>query len=162
VTRGRLTERLAAAKRAAYRDGRPRGLMRLLHALDRPLYGTRLAPHRTAVLRVRGRRSGRMLSTPVAIAVWRGRGHLVSMLGPTADWVGNVRAADGVAVLRHRGRDTPVRLHEVPVAERAEILRRYATIAPAARPHLGLGPRDALAAFARIAPGHPVFRIERR
>ncbi|MFI9588998.1 hypothetical protein [Nonomuraea sp. NPDC052265] len=43
----------------------------------------------------------------------------------------------------------------------AEIPRRYAAVAPGARPHLGLGPKAPLDGFRRIAPRHPVFRILR-
>jgi hypothetical protein len=53
-------------------------------------------------------------------------------------------------------------LKEVPPEERAEILRRYAALAPAARPHLGLSPAAPLERFQQIAPGHPVFLIVAR
>lgn len=154
---------LAALKRAMYRGGRPNALMRLVNRLDVLVYGARrLSPHRTAVLKVEGRRSGKITSVPVAVARHRDAEFLVSMLGPDANWVRNVRAAGGRATLRRRGRDTPVLLEEIPSEHRAEILRRYLAIAPGARPHVGLRPTAPLPEFRRIAPRHPVFRIHPR
>ncbi|NUW40606.1 nitroreductase family deazaflavin-dependent oxidoreductase [Nonomuraea rhodomycinica] len=143
-----------------YRRGRPNAFMRLVNRLDVMLYGARrLSPRQCAVLKVAGRRSGTVTAVPVAVAAHRGGEFLVSMLGPDANWVRNVRAAGGEAVLRRQGRETRIVLEEVPPGRRAEILRRYLAVAPAARPHLGLRPTDPLPEFHRIAPRHPVFRI---
>ncbi|QFY14417.1 nitroreductase family deazaflavin-dependent oxidoreductase [Nonomuraea phyllanthi] len=143
-----------------YRGGRPSGLMRLLNRLDALMYGARWLPlSRTAVLKVAGRRSGAITSVPVAVTRHRGGEYLVSMLGPDANWVRNVRAAGGRAVLRRRGSEQPILLKEIPTEQRAEILRRYLAVAPGARPHLGLSPESPLPEFRRIAAAHPVFRI---
>ena len=166
MTAGRATgvlRRLAGAKRAMYRGGRPSGLMRLWNRLDALVYSTgRVRPAHTAVLRVRGRRSGRDTAVPVAVADLDGAEYLVSMLGREANWVRNVEAADGSAVLSRRGRDLPVRLEIVPPGDRAPILRRYVAIAPGARPHLQLGPAAPLTEFARISAEHPVYRVHER
>ncbi|WP_206061892.1 nitroreductase/quinone reductase family protein [Nonomuraea basaltis] len=151
---------VVALKRAMYRGGRPNALMRLMNQLDVLVYGARrLRLSRAAVLKVVGRRSGNMTSVPVAVTGYRGAEFLVSMLGPDANWVRNVQTAGGKAVLRRRGRETPILLEEIPAEHRAEILRRYLAAAPGARPHLGLTPTSPLPEFRRIAPGHPVFRI---
>jgi len=71
----------------------------------------------------------------VVIADYEGERYLVSMLGKEANWVRNVQAAGGMAVLRHGGRKA-VRLEEVPVDARSAILRRYLAVAPGARPHI--------------------------
>jgi deazaflavin-dependent oxidoreductase (nitroreductase family) len=115
-------------------------------------------PWRAASLEVRGRRSGRAISFPVVIADWEGGEYLVSMLGERANWVKNVRAAGGVAVLR-RGRREYVTLEEVDVADRAPIIRRYAAVAPGGRPHLGLRRDASLEECEALAPDTPVFRI---
>ena len=83
---------------------------------------------------------------------------MVSMLGEDVNWVRNLRAADGHAVLQH-GRTEAVRLEEVDVPDRAPILRRYVQVAPGARPHIPAGPQAPLAYFERISPDFPVFRI---
>ena len=86
------------------------------------------------------------------------RRYLVSMLGNDANWVRNVRAARGRAVLRRRGREE-VRLVEVAPADRAPILRRYLAVAPGARAHLPVDRHAPLAEFERIADQFPVFQI---
>jgi hypothetical protein len=92
------------------------------------------------------------------IADWEGAEYLVSMLGDRVNWVRNVRAAGGVAVLR-RGRRQVVGLDEIPVAARPAVIRRYAAVAPGGRPHLGLGRDAPLEECERLAPETPVFRI---
>jgi hypothetical protein len=147
-------------KRRLYAGGRPGSLMRLWNRLDAATYSLGvIVPRHTGVLSVPGRRSGTIQRLPIAIADVSGAACLVSMLGPEANWVRNVEAADGHAVIRYRRRTTPVRLTLVPVAERAPILRRYLSIAPGARPHFAVPPGAPLTEFARIAPEHPTFRI---
>jgi hypothetical protein len=80
------------------------------------------------------------------------------MLGENTNWVRNVRAADGRAVLRH-GRREPVRLQEVEPALRAPIVRRYLACAPGARPHIPIDREATLEEFERLVPDIPVFRI---
>ena len=80
------------------------------------------------------------------------------MLGERTNWVRNVRAAGGRAVLRH-GRRQEARLEEVPASGRAPILRLYLALAPSARGHFSVDRQAPLEEFARIAAGVPVFRI---
>ena len=95
------------------------------------------------------------------MADWRGAWYLVSMLGEDCNWVRNVRAAGGRAILRH-GRARPCHLAEVPVAERAPILQRYLRKVPGARPHIPVDRHAPLAEFAAIADRYPAFRVEPR
>lgn len=81
------------------------------------------------------------------------------MLGENASWVKNIRAADGLARLRH-GRSENVRLVEVPVERRAPILKAYLKIAPGARPHIPVDKDAPLEQFEAIAAQFPVFRVE--
>lgn len=157
-----ISEWIARRKRALYHGDRPHGVMRLLTRIDTPAYGARWgAPRHGAVLTVRGRTTAEQVSIPIVVTPFRDSEYLVSMLGPRVDWVRNVHAAGGRAMLRRRGREESVTLYEVGTADRAEILRRYVAVAPGARPHLGLGPHDELTAFARVAAHHPVFRVAR-
>ena len=73
-------------------------------------------------------------------------------------WVHNVRAAGGKAVLRH-GRREEIRLEEVPASERAPILKAYLQRAPGARPHVPVDKDAALSEFEKIAAAIPVFRV---
>jgi hypothetical protein len=95
---------------------------------------------------------------PLAVVRYRGGWYAVSMLGERSNWVRNLRAAGGEAVLTH-GRRRPVRLLEVPVSERAPILKRYLTFATGARPHVPLSWHAPITEFAAIAGDYPVFRI---
>jgi len=94
----------------------------------------------------------------VVVAIVDGQRYLVSMLGNNVQWVQNVRAAGGRAVLRSGGREE-VELEEVPADQRAPILRAYLQRAPGARPHVPVNKDATLAEFQKVAPEFPVFRI---
>jgi hypothetical protein len=93
------------------------------------------------------------------MADWQGNWYLVSMLGNDCNWVRNVRAAGGVATIRH-GRGQACHLAEVPADERAPILKRYLRKVPGARPHVPLAPDAPLADFEAIAARYPAFRVD--
>lgn len=141
-----------------YRDGRPHGLASLANRWTAIAASAGLPPKRQVTLEVPGRRTGRLLSFPVVVADYEGERYLVAMLGEEANWVRNVRAAEGRVVLRH-GRRQAVRLEEVDPRQRAPILRRYLELAPGARPHIPVDRRSPLAEFERIAANYPTFRI---
>ncbi len=141
-----------------YRGGRPNRFARLQNRSTALAFAAGILPKRGAALDIRGRRTGRVVSFPVVIADFEKERYLVSMLGENANWVRNLRAAGGHAVLRH-GRREIVRLEEVDPADRAPILRRYLQVAPGARPHIPVDRRASLAEFARIGPDYPTFRI---
>jgi len=154
---GRFARQQAARLRAHYAGGRADAFARRWARAYAALAHTGLAPRRWVALEVRGRRTGNLTRFPLGMADVDGRWFLVSMLGECA-WVWNVRAADGHAVLRH-GRARPVRLVEVPVAERAPIIRRFVQVAPGGRPHVRVDRREPVAAFEAVAADHPVFRV---
>jgi hypothetical protein len=144
--------------RWAYRGGRPNWLVRPQNRWSALAFGAGVVPWRAAALEIRGRRSGRVAPIPIVIADLDGERYLVSMLGRDVNWVRNLAAAEGHAVLRH-GRSESVRLEEVPPARRAPILQRYLQVAPGARPHIPVDRRAPLAEFERVAPDYPVFHI---
>ena len=117
-----------------------------------------VAANYLVTLEVTGRKSGRMISLPVVIAIVDRQRYLVSMLGDNVRWVQNVRAAGGRAILRSGGREE-VQLEEVPADQRAPILRAYLQRAPGARPHVPVNKDATLAEFERIAAAFPVFRV---
>jgi hypothetical protein len=141
-----------------YRGGRPNWFARLQNRVSAVVFAAGIWSRRLAALEVRGRRSGRLISFPVVIADYRGERYLVSMLGERANWVRNVRAAKGGAILRHGPREQ-VRLVDVPIGERAPILRRYLAVAPGARPHIPIDRTAPMEDFEQIAATIPVFRI---
>lgn len=141
-----------------YRGGQPNLLARLENRVSAIAFAAGVAPRRVAALEIAGRRSGRVISFPVVIADFDGGRYLVSMLGANVNWVRNLAAADGRAVLRH-GRRENVVLEEVEPARRPPILQRYLQVAPGGRPHIPVDRRAPLSEFARIAADYPVFRI---
>jgi hypothetical protein len=152
---------LGAMKRRLYGGGRPRAFMRMLNRCDAWHYTSGiLVPRHAATLTVVGSHTGRLIFVPVVVTEYNGRCFLVSMLGSEANWVRNIRAAHGHAVLHRHGRHANVVLTEIPVEQRAPILRRYLDIAPGARPHIPVDRRAPLARFAAIAHRYPVFRID--
>ena len=147
-----------AYRRWLYRGGRPHTLASALNRLQTGIASAGLPPHRVQALEVRGRRTGRPISFPVVVADYRGDRYLVAMLGEGANWVANVRASGGKAVLRHGGRQA-IRLEEIGDAERGPILKRYLALAPGARAHFPVAATAALSEFEGIASRYPVFRI---
>ena len=117
-----------------------------------------LMPSDTITLEVKGRRSGMIRSNAVTWVERDEERFLVSPRGES-EWVRNVRAADGEAVIRRRG-GQKVRLEEVPAEERAAIIKAYlAKTKMATRQHFGVDPKAEIGAFEAIAARHPVFRI---
>ena len=111
--RHRMVQRFYGVKRWMYRTGRPGALARAMNRISAVQFSAGiLSPARAVTLEVPGRRTGRLVSFPVVVADYEGGRYLVSMLGKDANWVLNVRAAGGRAVLRHRGREQ-VHLEEV-------------------------------------------------
>lgn len=144
--------------RAMYPGGRGNATARRFARFWAVVFGLGLLPRRWVTLEVAGHRSGRTCRFPLGMADWEGRWYLVSFLGEGCNWVRNVRAADGRAVLRRR-RAVRCRLVEVPDIQRPEILRRYLQKVPGGRPHLPVAPDAPLADFAAIAARYPVFEV---
>ena len=145
--------------RLFYRDWRPTRLGRWVNRLSCWWSGLGLPPRIMAALEVRGRASGRPRSTAVVIATVEGTRYLVSMLGMRSDWVQNVEAAQGDAVIR-QGRRRRVHLLLVPPEQRAAVLREYVRIAPSGRQHFPLPVGAPLPDFEAIAERYPVYRID--
>jgi deazaflavin-dependent oxidoreductase (nitroreductase family) len=141
-----------------YHGGRPNPVAGILGRATATLASAGLSPRRLVTLEVRGRRSGRVISLPVVVADYQGERYLVAMLGPGANWVRNLEAAGGAAVIRHGHREA-VKLEPVDPDARAPILRRYIELAPGARAHIPVNRRASLSQFEGIAAEYPVFRI---
>ncbi len=119
-----------------------------------PLAGSR-------VLAVRGRTSGEWRTTPVNPLRVGGALYLVAPRG-NAQWVRNIRVSGG-GELRAGRRVTAFRAVEVADADKTPILRAYLTAWAweVGRFFEGVDASSPDARLAEIAPGFPVFRIER-
>jgi deazaflavin-dependent oxidoreductase (nitroreductase family) len=145
--------------RLFYRNWRPTRLGRWVNRLMGWWSGLGLPPKFQAALEVEGRKSGRRHSNPVVIVTVDGQRFLVSMVGPDSDWVKNVEAAHGDAVIR-QGSRRRVHLVAVPSEQRAPILREYVRVAISGRHHFPLPVGAPLADFEAISVSYPVYRID--
>jgi F420H(2)-dependent quinone reductase len=145
-------------KQWLYPGNRPNWIARILNRAWAVIHSTGIAPNYLVTLEVIGRKSGRIVSLPLVMAVVDGQRYLVSMLGDNVQWVQNVRAANGKAVLRSGGCEN-VQLEEIPVESRASILKAYLKRAPGARPHVPVNKDAPLAEFEKIVGTIPIFRV---
>ena len=144
-----------------YRDGRPTRFGKLTNRLMGRFAAIGVPSYWMVALEVPGRKSGKATSTVLVVADYDDERYLVSMLGQGADWVRNVRAAGGAAVIKH-GKRRPVQLVEVPVEKRAPVIKAYVKRAPGGRPHIPVPPDAPVEEFEAIAGRYPVFRIDER
>jgi deazaflavin-dependent oxidoreductase (nitroreductase family) len=118
-----------------------------------------MSPPHTYLLTVRGRKSGRLYSTPVTLVEENSQRWLVSPYGEIG-WVRNARAA-GEVTLRRGSRSETVRIIELRPAEAGPVLKTYLTQAPIVRPFFDVTPQSDIKDFIAEAPRHPVFKIMR-
>jgi deazaflavin-dependent oxidoreductase (nitroreductase family) len=112
------------------------------------------------VLRVRGRTSGEWRSAPVNLLTYDGTRYLVAPRGQT-QWVRNLRVT-GQGELMLGKKAEPFRAVEVSDEEKIPILRAYLKRwkMEVGVFFQGVGPDSSDEEIRRIAPDHPVFRIE--
>jgi len=111
-------------------------------------------------LRVRGRTSGEWRTTPVNLLTIETTNYLVAPRGET-QWVKNLRVA-GTGELRVGRRTDAFRATEIADADKVPILRAYLKRWKAEVGVFfdGVSATSSEAELQRIAPDHPVFRIE--
>jgi deazaflavin-dependent oxidoreductase (nitroreductase family) len=114
------------------------------------------------VLEVHGRESGEPRRTPVNLLTVEGTRYLVAPRGQT-QWVRNLRARGEGRLLLGRGAEGFSAV-EVPDDDKVPLLRAYLERWKweVGAFFGGIGPDAADAELRRIAPDHPIFRIERR
>ncbi|OSZ58331.1 deazaflavin-dependent nitroreductase [Streptomyces pharetrae CZA14] len=112
------------------------------------------------VLAVRGRKSGQWRTTPVNLLTVDGRHYLVAPRGHV-QWTHNMRAAGG-GELRLGGKADVFSATEVADDDKPPLLRAYLKRwkAEVGVFFNGVGPDSSDSELRRIAPDHPVFRVE--
>ncbi len=156
-----LTQMFWGLKQWLYRGNRPNWIARILNRGIANSASKSVSPDGVVALEVIGRKSGKVVSFPLVMVIVDGQRYLASMLGDNAQWVRNVRAAGGKAVLRSGGQED-VLLEEIPANQRAPLLKAYLQAAPGARPHVPVDMDAPIVEFERIAADHPVFRVTSR
>jgi deazaflavin-dependent oxidoreductase (nitroreductase family) len=113
------------------------------------------------ILEVRGRKTGEPRRTPVNLLTLDGTRYLVAPRGHT-QWVRNLRARGEGRLLLGR-RAEPFTAVELPDDDKVPILREYLRRWKweVGAFFGGVGPDSTDDELRRIAPDHPIFRIER-
>ena len=119
-----------------------------------------MAPPRTYLLSVRGRKSGKFYSAPVNLIERGEQRWLVSPYGEV-NWVKNARAAGEVSLFRD-GVTEALQIQELGAQESAPILKEYITLVGIVRPYFDVRPDAPLEDFAAEAPRHPVFLLRKK
>jgi hypothetical protein len=145
-------------KQWLYRGQRPNWIAKIFNRAWAIAASRGATSNGLVALQVIGRKSGRVVSFPLVMVTVDGQRYLASMLGDNTQWVRNVRASGGQAVLRSGGRED-VQLEEIPLDQRAPILKAYLQVASGARPHVPVDKDAPLAEFEKIAAAFPVFRV---
>ena len=116
-------------------------------------------PDIVVALEVPYRVNGQKRQDPVVVATVNNERYICSMFGTISDWVQNLEASEGFAVI-WRTRPERVRLVLIPVEERAPVLAEWVRIASSGRKHFPLPVGAPLAKFAMIAHMYPVYRVQ--
>lgn len=110
------------------------------------------------LLTVRGRKSGQLHTTPVAVVEDQGQRYLIAPYG-NVNWARNLRAA-GEGTLRRGRRTEQIAAVELNAREAAPILKRSLAVAPSyTLAYYDVTPDSSLEEFEREAPRHAVFLL---
>jgi len=117
-----------------------------------------IGPRYMVLLQVRGRKSGRVYSTPVNLVEVNGVRYLVAPRGDT-QWARNAAASSQVTLVRGMRRET-VTVKPLADGSKPPILKTYLDqYASAVQRYFPVPAGSPLAAFAPLAANYPVFQI---
>jgi deazaflavin-dependent oxidoreductase (nitroreductase family) len=144
----------------ARRNIRASRLERVFNAIPALLARMGVSVYGSRLLAVRGRKSGEWRTVPVNLLDHEGAQYLVAPRGET-DWVRNLRASGG-GELRLGAQRHAFRAVEIADAEKVPVLRAYIRRwwFEVKRFFELSGPDAPDSELTRVAPQHPVFRIE--
>jgi deazaflavin-dependent oxidoreductase (nitroreductase family) len=124
------------------------------------LVGLGIGPDYMLLLQVRGRKSGRIYSTPVNLLEFGGRPILVAPRGRT-QWVRNAETAGEITLEKGSARNQ-YRLRAIPNNDKPEILKLYLERYRSAVQRYFLVPAGSpVERFRSIAGNYPVFELSR-
>ena len=122
------------------------------------LVGLGLGMKHNYLLQVRGRKSGKMYSTPIDLLEIGGRRFLVAPRGRT-QWVRNAEAAGEVA-LKRGSFNQSFHLRAIPDADKPPYLKAYLdSFKTTVQRYFTVPAGSAAQAFAGIAANYPVFEL---
>ena len=110
------------------------------------------------LLQVRGRKTGKLYSTPVNLLELNGKSYLVAPRGRT-QWVRNAEAA-GEVILKKGSTRRKFRLNPIPDAEKPQILKAYLdTFRREVQRYFPVAAGSTLEAFAELTSSYPAFEL---
>jgi len=114
-------------------------------------------PHKY-LLQVRGRKSGKLYSTPINLLEWKGKRFLVAPRGRT-QWVRNAEAA-GEVTLKKGSTRIRFRLRPVAETEKPEILKAYLDgFKSEVQRYFPVAAGSPAESFVEVAGSYPVFEL---
>jgi deazaflavin-dependent oxidoreductase (nitroreductase family) len=136
----------------------PSGVERLFNRVFGLLVGAGLAFSHNYLLQVRGRKSGKLYSTPVDLLELGGKRFLVAPRGRT-QWVRNAEAAGEVTLKKGRTRQR-FRLRPIPDANKPEILKAYLdNFKREVQRYFPLAAGSPVQAFEPLVQSYPAFEL---
>ena len=122
------------------------------------LVGIGLGFSHNYLIEVRGRKSGKLYSTPVDLLEQNGKRYLVAPRGRT-QWVRNAEAA-GEITLKKGSKRAKFRLRAIPDAQKPEILKAYLdNFKREVQTYFPVPAGSPPEAFAEPAPNYPAFEL---
>jgi len=122
------------------------------------LVGIGLGSSHNYLLQVRGRKSGKLFSTPVDLLELGGKRFLVAPRGRT-QWVRNAEAAGEVTLKKGRTQQK-FRLRPIPDADKPEILKAYLdSFKREVQTYFPVPAGSPVQAFAELAQSYPAFEL---
>jgi deazaflavin-dependent oxidoreductase (nitroreductase family) len=110
------------------------------------------------LLEVRGRKSGKLYSTPINLVELNGKNYLVAPRGRT-QWVRNAEVA-GEVILKKGSNRRKFRLHPIASANKPEILKAYLdTFKREVQRYFTVAAGSPAEAFLAVAESYPVFEL---
>jgi deazaflavin-dependent oxidoreductase (nitroreductase family) len=110
------------------------------------------------LLEVRGRKTGKIYSTPIDLLEMNGKKYLVAPRGRT-QWVRNAEAA-GEVTLKKGGKRQKFRLRPIPDADKSPILKAYLdTFKREVQRYFPIPAGSTPESFAAVARSYPAFEL---
>ena len=136
----------------------PSAVERLFNKIYGTLVGLGVGFSYNYLLQVRGRKSGRIYSTPIDLLQLGGKSYLVAPRGRT-QWVRNVEAA-GEVMLKKGSRSNRYNVRVIAEAQRPELLKAYLEAFKAqVQRYFPVPAGSPVEAFAPIAGNYPAFEL---
>jgi deazaflavin-dependent oxidoreductase (nitroreductase family) len=136
----------------------PTAIERIFNRTFGFLVGLGLGPSHIHLLQVRGRKSGKLFSTPVDLLELQGKRYLVAPRGRT-QWVRNAEAA-GEITLKQGSARRQFRLRPIADADKPPILKAYLdSFKREVQRYFPIPAGSPAEAFVPLTPNYPAFEV---